>query len=128
MRAPMQLLLHRQSEPPDKPERKLMFICNVPVVLETPTFHVAPCLDCDIAAYLVVIPRITASLICELPDLAKHELGPLLGRLESAVLAATGAEHVYVLRFSEARHHAFPHVSKNQRAWPTLETTLGGSF
>jgi hypothetical protein len=101
MRAPMQLLLHRQSEPPDKAERKLMFICDVPVVLETPTFRVAPCLDCDIPGYLVVMPRITASLICELPDLAKHELGPLLGRLESAVLAATGAQHVYVLRFSE---------------------------
>jgi diadenosine tetraphosphate (Ap4A) HIT family hydrolase len=98
--------------------------CNLPVVLETPTFRVAPCLDCDVPGYIVVEPRITGNLISELPDLAKQELGPLLGRLETAVLETTGAEHVYVLRFSEGlgtvHFHIFPRTKELGSLWSQL--------
>jgi diadenosine tetraphosphate (Ap4A) HIT family hydrolase len=81
-------------------------------VLETINFQVAPCRDCDVPGYLILLPRTSASLISDMTTGQQSSIGAVLGILEKVAISATGAERVYIMRFSEAlgdvHFHLFP--------------------
>jgi len=92
-----------------------------PNILETATYRVTFCHDCDVPGYLIVEPMHASYRISELSVTTRNDLGSLLGQVEAAVLAETGAEHVYVLRFSEGmdavHFHVFPRTRELARLW-----------
>jgi diadenosine tetraphosphate (Ap4A) HIT family hydrolase len=84
---------------------------ELPPIFESTDSIVTQCRDCDFPGYLILRPRQSATRFGEVPLFAQ-ELGPLLSILEEQIIKATGAAHVYVLRFSEAQgsvhFHLFP--------------------
>jgi diadenosine tetraphosphate (Ap4A) HIT family hydrolase len=87
----------------------------------TDGFIVMPCSDCDVPGYLVLIAREEKVTLADLPFATQAELGGILARLESALRTICGAEHVYVLRFSEGlsvvHFHVFPRTQKLAQQW-----------
>jgi diadenosine tetraphosphate (Ap4A) HIT family hydrolase len=93
----------------------------LPKVLDTPNFTVTPCVDCDVPGYLIVQPHQTSVTLHGLDASVRESLGQILSRLETAVLTNTGAEHVYILRFSEGlssvHFHVFPRSREIAELW-----------
>lgn len=83
-----------------------------PVVLESGALLAEPCVDCDVAGYIVLRARESYHMLHEAPVELQSELGVTLSRLEVAILKVVKAEHVYIVRFSEAmaalHFHLFP--------------------
>lgn len=84
-------------------------------------FIASPCNDCDLPGYFILEPL---EKVCHLFDLgsgAKSELGVIFPMLEKAILEVTGAERIYVLRFSEGmktvHFHFFPRTRSLAEAW-----------
>jgi diadenosine tetraphosphate (Ap4A) HIT family hydrolase len=96
------------------------------VVLQTDTFTVSPCLDCDLPGYLVLVANENQTAVSRLSARAQAELGPTIGQLESAIKQVTGAEHIYVLRFSEGlasvHFHFFPRTTQLAEQWLSSAT------
>jgi diadenosine tetraphosphate (Ap4A) HIT family hydrolase len=96
------------------------------IVLQTDTFTASPCLDCDLPGYLVLVANEDQNAVSSLSPHAQAELGPTMGRLESAIKQVTRAEHIYVLRFSEGlssvHFHFFPRTSQLAEQWLSSAT------
>ena len=60
------------------------------------------CVDTDIPGYIILRPQLQASQFSLLGARCLAELGEAISVLEAAIIEQAGAEHVYVLRFSEA--------------------------
>ena len=84
-------------------------------------FNVFPCFDCDLPGYLVLVARGEKATLAELSSETQSELGKMLARLDGALRTICGAEHVYVLRFSESisavHFHIFPRTQKLAEQW-----------
>ena len=78
-------------------------------------FEIAPCEDCDIPGYMILMPVRRVRILSDLDPLILHVLGPAIAKLEKAIQAETGADRVYVVRFSEAledvHFHLFPRTA-----------------
>ena len=94
---------------------------ELPEVFASPSYLASPCRDCDIPGYLILHPRKQTDTIAGIQPESLAELGPVLARLETAIYAATGAEHVYVVRFSESlsavHFHLFPRTRELAERW-----------
>lgn len=87
---------------------------ELPLVFETDVSLVTMCVDTDVPGYLILRPKIHADHLIEANEFST-ELGPILSRLEHAIIRVTAATRVYVLRFSEAQpsvhFHLFPRTA-----------------
>jgi diadenosine tetraphosphate (Ap4A) HIT family hydrolase len=110
---------------------------DLPIVLKTNWFYVTPCRDCDIKGYLILRPILDVSCIRDLPIAAQNELGVIMARLEHAIQTVTGAERVYIIRFSEStsiiHFHIFPRTKKLAQEWicsekGQLDQTINGEL
>src|SRR5271168_3429222 len=92
-----------------------------PLVLNLDDFIAAPCIDCDVPGYFVLQPRQSATVFEQLSIEARQKLGPAIARLEAVIRAATQAEHIYILRFSEGlasvHFHLFPRTAELASLW-----------
>ncbi len=88
---------------------------SLPTVLSSQFWIAAPCIDTDVAGYLVLRAKEPYQRINETPSPLQSELGVILGKLEFAITKVTGAQHIYVARFSEAsaalHFHLFPRTA-----------------
>ena len=79
-------------------------------------FTCASCRDCDVPGYMILTPTPSSQSIAELTYRQRARLGGVLAKVEEAVAKATGAERVYVLRFSEGletvHFHIFPRTAE----------------
>jgi diadenosine tetraphosphate (Ap4A) HIT family hydrolase len=101
-------------------------------VLKTDRFNVTPCIDCDVPGYLIIEPRESSSGLLGLELETQRELGTTLAKLETALIKVTGAERVYLLRFSEGlasiHFHVFPRSFEMAESWKAEQpqaSTLG---
>lgn len=79
-------------------------------VVRTEHWRVAHAFDTALPGWLVVVPRVHALALDELPAAAHAELGDLLGRLSSALREVVGCTKTYVMQFSEAPGFEHLHV------------------
>lgn len=81
-------------------------------LLQTDLFVAGQCIDCDVAGYVVLRSQHPFRHLFEAPSEFQIQLGPMLARLEAVIIEVTGADHVYLARFSEAmasvHFHLFP--------------------
>ena len=88
---------------------------QLPVVLASEHLIAAPCIDTDVPGYLVLRSSLGYQRIFDAPLSLQTELGVVLARIESATILVTGAQHVYIARFSEAsasvHFHLFPRTA-----------------
>lgn len=88
---------------------------SLPTVLISKFWIAAPCIDTDVPGYLVLRAKDAYQHIADTPVQLQSELGVILGNLESAIGKVTGAQHVYIARFSEAsaslHFHLFPRTA-----------------
>jgi diadenosine tetraphosphate (Ap4A) HIT family hydrolase len=93
----------------------------LPTILSTANFIASPCMDCDLPGYLVLVSHESKNALSQLSTAALAELGPTIARLESAIVQVSGAEHVYVVRFSEGlaaiHFHLFPRTRQLATQW-----------
>jgi diadenosine tetraphosphate (Ap4A) HIT family hydrolase len=72
-------------------------------------------MNCAVPGYMIVQPKQLVPRIGQAPEFAT-ELGDILSRLEHALLSATGATRIYILRFSETHSsvhfHVFPRTDE----------------
>jgi diadenosine tetraphosphate (Ap4A) HIT family hydrolase len=72
-------------------------------------------MNCAVPGYMIVQPKQSVARIGQAREFAA-ELGDILSRLERALLSATGATHIYILRFSETHSsvhfHVFPRTDE----------------
>src|ERR1022692_1006139 len=84
-------------------------------VVASDLFVAAQCIDCDIAGYLVLRTRQPFKHLKDTSYEFQAQLGVVLGKLERAIMTITGADHVYMARFSEAlasvHFHLFPRTA-----------------
>lgn len=85
-------------------------------VFASKEFRCASCRDCDVPGYMILTPTPSPGSIAELTYRQKVRLGDVLAKIEKAVTTATGADRVYVLRFSEGletvHFHIFPRTAE----------------
>ena len=93
----------------------------LPDVFRSPCFTISPCRDCDVPGYLIVQPLTQAATLAAWDAITLQEFGQVLAQAESAILTVTGAQHVYVLRFSEGfasvHFHLFPRTAALAAQW-----------
>lgn len=98
-------------------------------LLLTPCWTAVTCRDCDVPGYLIVLPVARVHTLEELPAAAQKELGHVLAVVERAVVAVTGAERIYLLRFGESRgglhFHVFPRTKDIAEQWRRSSRDLG---
>jgi diadenosine tetraphosphate (Ap4A) HIT family hydrolase len=103
----------QKSQP--MPVNELQTANSLPTVLVSQFWIAAPCIDTDVPGYLVLRAKAEYQHIDETPVQLQSELGVILGTLESAISKVTGAQHVYIARFSEAsaslHFHLFPRTA-----------------
>jgi diadenosine tetraphosphate (Ap4A) HIT family hydrolase len=94
------------------PEVSLM---KVPMVLASQYSIAIPCIDTDVPGYLVLRAKVEQQRLYETPLSFQREIGVMLAKLEYAITSVTGAQHVYIARFSEAlasvHFHLFPRTA-----------------
>jgi hypothetical protein len=64
-------------------------------IYETRATNVTPCMNCAVPGYMIVQPKQLVARIGQAREFAA-ELGDILGRLERALLGATGATRIYI--------------------------------
>lgn len=110
------LYMDIQDTKPARPIENML-----PTILRNRFFAASPCTDCDVPGYLVLVANENKANLAELSRETLDALGRTLGDLEAAIKRVTGAEHVYVLRFSEGlasvHFHLFPRTAELGMAW-----------
>jgi hypothetical protein len=85
-------------------------------VIQSDVFVAAPCIDCDVRGYLVLRALVPYEHLFSAPLEFQTQLGIILAKLEAAILSVIRAEHVYIVRFSEAlpsvHFHLFPRTDE----------------
>lgn len=99
-------------------------------------WRVAHAIECSLPGWLVVVPRRHVLVLDELDTSELATLGPILGRLTSALRAVTGCAKTYVALFAEAEGFAHVHIhvvprmpdfTREQRGPRSLKAFLGAS-
>jgi diadenosine tetraphosphate (Ap4A) HIT family hydrolase len=102
--------------------------------METSLFTAVPCRDCDVPGYVILIPKSSGSSLKDLSSDTQSQFGPALAKVEAAIKSVTGADRVYIMRFSEAMEsvhfHLFPRTSEWANAFrkelPSDEPGING--
>ena len=108
---------------------------RLPIIFESEHFIAMPCRDVDLPGYIILRTKAPIARFDDLPAEALRGLGSALQLLESAVLNVTGAERVYILRFSEGtasvHFHVFPRTLTLAHRWQEsdpIAKTLAGLY
>lgn len=90
-------------------------------VYETSFVQATGCIDCDIPGYLILRPKSDARLMSDLGQEGLSDLAFAMARLEAVIIKITGAERVYICRYSEGlaavHFHMFPRTSALAEEW-----------
>ena len=112
--APVSLVFNKASGEPKMNEDTVRTM-DLPTVLASEHLIAAPCIDTDVPGYLVLRSSVAYQHIFDAPLAFQSDLGVMLAKLESATISVTGAQHVYIARFSEAsatvHFHLFPRTA-----------------
>jgi diadenosine tetraphosphate (Ap4A) HIT family hydrolase len=90
-------------------------------IFENEWYTLSQCVDCDVPGYLILQPKCDSAELLNLDPLAQSALGPLFAAIEATLIRITGAERIYILRFSESlasvHFHFFPRSKELAAIW-----------